>query len=132
MDASSLAVYLGRLLGMGVATGVASLTITRARPLRPVRDWIWLRSSWWGELVSCPYCMAHWVGAGFVLWQMALERAWGARQSFQGVLTWLVVVAIASVLAKSIYLSIITVLLPQSEMREESDHGKPEPVEEAA
>jgi hypothetical protein len=104
-----------QVLEMGVATGVAALTITRAKPLRPIRDWIYLRSLWWGELASCPYCMAHWVGAIFVVWQMALDHAWGARQAFQGVLTWLMVVAIASVVAKSIYLAIITILPPQSE-----------------
>ncbi len=30
---------IGSLLEMGVATGVASLTLTRARPLRPIRQW---------------------------------------------------------------------------------------------
>ena len=98
---------LGQLLEMGVATGVASLTITRSRPLRPVRDWIYNRSLWWGELVSCPYCMSHWVAAALVLW------SWPGLH--QVVLEWLVVVAIAAPVAAGVYSAIVTILPAESE-----------------
>src|SRR5580765_5058624 len=67
-------IRIGRLIEMGAATGVASLTITRSRPLRPVRDWVRSKSDWWGALISCPYCMAHWVAAVFSIWSFA---TWG-------------------------------------------------------
>lgn len=97
MDASRV----GLLLEMGVATGVASLTLTRARPLRPMRQWIQQRSQWWGELVSCPYCISHWVA--FVLVARHLTSLDNA------VLEWLIVVAISAPVAALVYQSIITI-----------------------
>ncbi len=98
---------IGSLLEMGVATGVASLTLTRARPLRPIRQWIQKRSQWWGELVGCPYCISHWVAAGLVAWH------WPGL--YNAILEWLMVVAIAAPSAALVYRSIITILPAQSE-----------------
>ena len=119
-------IRIGRLIEMGVATGVAALTITRSRPLRPVRDWVRSKSDWWGELISCPYCMAHWVAAVFSIWSFA---TWGRPRPITGVLIWLVTVGLGSVSAKSIYLAIIVILPTKSEGGE---RGKPEIIPKAA
>lgn len=104
MDVSKAVV----VIEMGISVGVASLTITRSRPLRPVREWIWLRSGWWGELVSCPYCMAHWLAAA------VLALYWpGWRQA---ILEWLIVVAIGSITASWVYRAIIVILPTSSEV----------------
>jgi len=114
VDAFSLEIVyqVGRVLEMGVATGVVTLTLTRAKMFLPARRWIIDRSSWWGELVSCPYCMAHWVAAFFTICSFA---TWGRPRAIQGVLVWLVTVGLGSVVAKSIFLAIITILPTQSE-----------------
>jgi hypothetical protein len=129
VDASSLELLyrVGRIIELGVAAGTATLTVTRSRPLRPVRDWVRSKNDWWGELISCPYCMAHWIAAGLVGCQLVQESRWSAYQAFRGILLWLTVTGLASVTAKSIYLSIIQILPTQSEA-----YGKPKAVKEAA
>jgi hypothetical protein len=39
----------------------ASHTIARERLFRPLRDRLGGKESWLGYLVSCPYCVSHWV-----------------------------------------------------------------------
>lgn len=114
MDVSNNINHIGRLIEMGVATGVAALTITRARPIRPLRDWIFLHSLWWGELISCPYCMSHWIAAVFILW------AWPGLHA--AMLEWLVVVGIAAPSAAAVYSAVVTILPAQSE---ETSYAQP-------
>jgi hypothetical protein len=104
-----------QLLEIGVATGVAALTISRARPLRPLRWLIQKYSNWWGELISCPYCMSHWIGALLIAWGRGSPRYWHWAGLYQASLEWLVVVAIAAPAAALVYQSIITILPPRSE-----------------
>lgn len=56
------------LLGLAVAT--LSITLTRARIFKPVRDWLQTKDALAFKLASCPYCAAHWFSllvAPFVL-----------------------------------------------------------------
>lgn len=48
-------------LVLAVAIAAVSLTITRASIFKPFRLWVEEHSTFFGELVSCPYCMSHWV-----------------------------------------------------------------------
>jgi len=116
VDAFSLVLQLGRVAELGVATGVAALTLTRSRMFLPLRQWMAGKSSWWGELVSCPYCMAHWIAAILVTWE---RPGWHS-----GLLLWLTTTGIASVVAKSIYLSILVTLPAKSEREEKSIPAK--------
>lgn len=58
----------------GLASGVASTTITQSKLFAPLRQWILRKwpgfvdeitgdrnESWIGTLITCPYCMGHWV-----------------------------------------------------------------------
>jgi hypothetical protein len=47
------------IIQMGLVVGVISITITKGSIFGWMRD---RSSGWMGELLSCPYCMAHWVG----------------------------------------------------------------------
>ena len=52
------------IIQMGLVVGVISITITKGSIFGWLRD----RSSGWiGELLSCPYCMAHWVSLVMVI-----------------------------------------------------------------
>lgn len=106
------------LLGIGVATGVTSLTITRSKLFRGLRHWLWLKSDWLGDLIHCPYCMSHWIALAMILgkwpgWKPALVQ-------------WLVAVAIAAPVSAAIYLC-MQVIQPAPEVL----HARPETETEA-
>jgi hypothetical protein len=42
-------------------TAAISVTITRASVFEPLRVWVGQNSKWLGKLISCPYCLSHWV-----------------------------------------------------------------------
>jgi Protein of unknown function (DUF1360) len=56
------------LLEMGLVVGVISVTVTRGSIFSFFREWMWRYGEWIGNLFSCPYCLAHWVGLWIVLW----------------------------------------------------------------
>jgi hypothetical protein len=52
------------IIQMGLVVGVISITITKGSIFGWLRDRV---GGWMGELLSCPYCMAHWVGLVVVI-----------------------------------------------------------------
>ena len=55
------------LIGLAVASISVAICCTRASE-RP-RFWIYPRCNWLGELLSCPYCLSHYLALGCVLWR---------------------------------------------------------------
>jgi len=53
----------GRLLAVSLVTMGLSHTIARERLFAPVRDRLGGKETWLGYLVSCPYCVSHWIAA---------------------------------------------------------------------
>jgi hypothetical protein len=47
---------------LSLADWLIATTIARARVFRPFRSWVLRRSAYFGEGVSCQYCISHWVG----------------------------------------------------------------------
>jgi len=56
-----------KLLELGLVVGVIVVTITRGSLFGWLRDWMWNRGEFLGNLFSCPYCLAHWVSLVIVL-----------------------------------------------------------------
>jgi hypothetical protein len=56
-----------KLLELGLVVGVIVVTITRGSLFSWLRDWMWKRGEFVGNLFSCPYCLAHWVSLWIVL-----------------------------------------------------------------
>ncbi|MCP3100294.1 hypothetical protein LZ198_15595 [Myxococcus sp. K15C18031901] len=50
-----------RLLAVSAVVMGASQTIARERIFAPFRERLGGRDTWWGYLVSCPYCVSHYV-----------------------------------------------------------------------
>lgn len=48
---------------LALAVGSASFTVARTKVSRPFREWVAQRSTWFGNLVTCPYCTSHWLAA---------------------------------------------------------------------
>lgn len=55
---------------LGLASGAASTTIASSRIFKWLRTWIAGRNEFLGELISCSYCLGHWVSA-FLVWLWA-------------------------------------------------------------
>lgn len=51
---------------LALPVAAISLTISKADVFLPLRSWIYDRNEWLGELVRCPYCVAHWLSFGAV------------------------------------------------------------------
>jgi hypothetical protein len=51
---------------LALAVATISLTISKGVIFRSTRDWIAKHSEWFGSLVRCPYCLAHWLAFGGV------------------------------------------------------------------
>src|SRR3954470_7940111 len=57
---------VGRLLAVSLVVMGLSHTIARERIFAPVRARLGGKETWLGYLVSCPYCLSHWVAAVLV------------------------------------------------------------------
>ena len=58
---------LQELLIMALATATVSVTVGQSKLFAPWRMWVKGHWRFLGELMSCPYCLGHWVAAGLVL-----------------------------------------------------------------
>ena len=48
------------LIVLALAVSTVSMTATKAKISKPLREKISARNKWFGELFSCPYCFGHW------------------------------------------------------------------------
>ncbi len=58
---------LFQFLLLGVCCGTISYTLTKGSIFGPLREWMIMRSLWFGKLFTCPYCMSHWAALGAML-----------------------------------------------------------------
>jgi hypothetical protein len=58
----SLSSSLYSWVALAVIVWIVSTTIARARVFRPLRRAVKRRSDYFGEGISCQYCISHWVG----------------------------------------------------------------------
>lgn len=63
-----LKLNLIEILLLGIASGVISLTVTKAVIFKSTRDWLESKSEFFGDLVTCPYCFGHWSAAFLFTW----------------------------------------------------------------
>ncbi len=62
---------------LSVATASIAFGITETKLFSPVREWVKLRSRFWGELICCGYCLGHWIALGLVaIYRPRLFTAW--------------------------------------------------------
>lgn len=96
------------LLGIGI--GAAAFTIARTKISAPFRAWVTKRSTWFGSLVSCPYCLSHWLAfAAIAIYRPRpvakfLVIDWGVA--------WFLTVAVAALMAGVVSRSIAAMVPP--------------------
>lgn len=55
------------LLPLALASGVVAVTITKTHIFLPIRVWLHDRNNWLYTLVTCFYCLGHWISAAAVV-----------------------------------------------------------------
>jgi hypothetical protein len=53
--------HIIQLFILSLAISAISYTISRTEIFKPIRKLICNRWNWLGKLISCPYCLSHWV-----------------------------------------------------------------------
>ena len=72
-----------RLALLAPAVAVVSMTVTMSKLFSPLRKVAKSGSEWLGELLSCPYCISHWVALAAVLVLVPFTSvAWVVAQVF--------------------------------------------------
>ena len=49
------------ILPLSAAVGSTAFTISRTKVFEPIRSRVMRKSKWFGTLLSCPYCIGHWL-----------------------------------------------------------------------
>lgn len=98
----------GRLLAVSLVTMGLSHTIARERLFAPIRERLGGKETWLGYLVSCPYCVSHWVAAVLVpltgTYALDVAPSWGfASTLLRWVLSSVLVAVIAAFLRVIFY-----------------------------
>ena len=67
----------GDVLNLSVVTASISFTVSETKLFKPFREWVRGRSEFFGDLLSCGYCLGHWVALALVvLCRLALFKIW--------------------------------------------------------
>jgi hypothetical protein len=61
-----MAENLYTLLMLALVSATVSVTVSRASIFNRPREWLSDRSEFFGKLLSCPYCLSHWVAFALV------------------------------------------------------------------
>lgn len=79
---------------LSLATASIAFGVSESKLLRPLREWVTRRSRFWGEMISCGYCLGHW--AAFVLVVIYRPRLFAAWWVLDYFLTLLIVAWLAA------------------------------------
>jgi len=110
-------VTLYHVIVIGIATGAISLFITKSTLLNSFHAWLEKSSPFLEEMLSCPWCTSHWIGAFLLLvyqpwlldagWRPAWMYAVPLLNFFlipvDFLITLMVVVTVAAISARIIY-----------------------------
>jgi len=68
---------------LSVVTASIAFTVTEMKLFLPLREWVMRRSPFWGEAVSCGYCLGHWLAFALVaIYRPRLFDAWWVLDYF--------------------------------------------------
>ena len=58
---------LWRAFELSLVTAALSFTVAETKLFAPARQWFDRKSSFFGGLISCGYCLGHWIALGLVI-----------------------------------------------------------------
>lgn len=94
-----MADLLGHLLLAAFATAALSVTIAKSAIGSPLRRWAYHLGEMVGDMVSCYYCISHWIAFAFVLTGFAPYRATWFATIYDIVLWTFAIVGMAAILS---------------------------------
>lgn len=66
-----------KIIYLSFITASISFTITETKPFLPLREWVKRKNIFLGELISCGYCLGHWVAFVWVaIYRPRLFESW--------------------------------------------------------
>lgn len=89
------------ILILSLAVSAISVTLARGGVFAALRQWVMDRNEWLGKLISCPYCLSHWVALFAVVFYPI------SMTFYSTLVTIFAVVAISAIVS-----GVITVLFP--------------------
>ena len=94
MEVADGALGMEQVVWLSLATAAVAFTISETTIFSGAREWLKGRNAWLGKLVSCGYCVGHWIAFGpIAIYRQRLFEAWWLLDYF---LTALVVAWLAA------------------------------------
>lgn len=113
---------IASIIILSLAVSSVSLTMTKAKLTKPLRNFVRSRSEWLGELFSCPYCFSHWVSFGAVAAARPVVTSTGLLLA-DLLISAFAVISLAALTSGLVYRSIE--LIPESRPAKQAD-GPPQ------
>lgn len=82
---------------IAIAAAAASFLVSRTQIFERPRKWVEQKSDFFGDLVTCNYCLGHWMTAG--LMAIMPVAVFGTFRPLDYFLTWLVISWVAGMLS---------------------------------
>ena len=92
------------LVVLGLASATVSVTVAQSKLFKPLRQWLADGSSeWFQDLITCPYCMGHWVSLVLTCEQAYQSGLYSqSHYTFRIGTYWLAVTAISALVSGAI------------------------------
>ncbi len=73
-----------QLIIISLAIASISYTISHSELFKPIRFFLCKNINWLGKLISCPYCLSHWISFGLMvyIYKMSIWSALGSLDVF--------------------------------------------------
>lgn len=108
----SISDVIGDILILAMASAAISITLTRASVFEAPRGYVAARSTFFGTLFSCTYCMSHWVS-------LLLSATF-----FSGTFVIIITIAFIMVFVVKVYTSVIDYITTITQHSEKSHAGR--------
>ena len=92
VDLDEMKQFLLLAVMLSVVTASLSYTITETKIFEPFRKWLREKNEFMGKLVSCGYCMGHWIALVLVVFfEVKIFHSWWLFDYFLSivVIAWL-------------------------------------------
>jgi len=90
------------LVVLGIATGAISMVVSRSTIFNAFHDWLEKRSVFLEDLLSCPWCLSHWIALVFtIIYHPLIVTSWFVPLDY--FVTLMVMTVVAAITARIIY-----------------------------
>jgi len=90
------------LIFLGIATGAISMVVSRSTLLNAFHAWVEKRSLRLEEMLSCPWCLSHWIALVFtIIYHPLIVTSWFVPLDY--FVTLMVMTVVAAITARIIY-----------------------------